>query len=114
MWRHGDSPNPRDNHLGLDGKVFPANHPFWEIAHPSCAYGCKCRAFSLSEKDMQRMGKTISEPPDGNAIAESGFRRAAGTTPQNEQKRIIKQGVKKLSPELRKRVMSDLKSKGIV
>jgi uncharacterized protein with gpF-like domain len=104
IWKHGDSPNPRDNHLALDGKVFPANSPFWEIASPSCAFGCKCRVFSLSERDLFRLGKEVEEPPDPNSIAEDGFRGAAGSTPKSERQRILARAKKRLSPKLRQKV----------
>ncbi len=114
MWSHGDSRNPRETHIALDGKVFDATDKFWEVAHPSCAYGCKCRAYSLSEKDLKRMGKKVEAPPDPYTVAEKGFQRAAGTTPVQERKEILKRGVQNLSPDLNKLIQKDLKSKGII
>lgn len=114
MWRHGSSPEPRPNHLALDGKVFKADEPFWETAYPMCAYGCKCSALSLSERDLKRMGKKVETPPDPKTIAEPGFQRAAGSAPKTERKQILRDGLSRLSPELQAKVRADLEAKKLI
>ncbi|MBD1995309.1 hypothetical protein H6G00_01520 [Leptolyngbya sp. FACHB-541] len=113
QWRHGDSPNPRPRHLELHNKVFAADEPFWSVAFPSCAYGCKCRAISRKASQLKEMGLQAEQPPDPYTIAEPGFQRAPGTTPQEERQQVLESGLARLSPELRTKVEQDLQERGI-
>jgi hypothetical protein len=68
MWVHGDSRSPRPHHLALDGKVFPADHPFWRNHYPpifggQMAWGCKCFVRTLSSRDLERLGKDQADTP---------------------------------------------------
>ena len=75
LWRHGNSPEPRPNHLAIDDKAFPSDSSFFDVVKDgACAFGCRCRTFLLNDRDMKRMGLTVSIPPDPNTIAEPGFR----------------------------------------
>lgn len=58
QYRHGDSVVPREQHLSWDGMILPADDPWWKTHYPPNGWGCKCRVFSLSERDLERMGKT--------------------------------------------------------
>lgn len=114
QWRHGDSPDPRPNHIALHNKVFPADSKFWDVAYPPCAFGCKCKAFSLKERQVKAMGLTVGTPPDPMTIAEKGFQRAPGTTPVAERRQVLEQGLERLSPRLREEVQADLSRRGMV
>lgn len=113
QWRHRDSRLPRAHHKALHNKVFRADDPFWDIAYPSCAYGCKCGVSSLSERQMRQMGLSVSTPPDPNKIAEDGFRRAPGTTPESERLEVLSRGISRLSQPLQDQVKADLREKGL-
>lgn len=113
MWVWRDSVQPRPHHQALNGKVFLANHKFWDIAFPSCGYGCRCSVFALSESDLARMGKRVEDPPDPNTIADPGFRRASGTSPMSERKQILQDGLKRQSPQIQEAVKTELKKQGI-
>lgn len=56
-YRHGDSRNPRKEHVAWDGKVIPAADPWWKTHYPPCGWGCNCKAFALSADDLADMGK---------------------------------------------------------
>jgi SPP1 gp7 family putative phage head morphogenesis protein len=114
MWRHRDSVVPRPAHLALNGKVFPANHPFWSIAFPSCAFGCKCVAMSLSGKDVARMGLTIEEPPDPHSIAGPGWGYTPGAGTDEMRTEILQKGLESLSPALKDQVQADLSQRGLI
>lgn len=58
MYRHGNTKDPRPEHLKWDGLILPADDPFWKTHYPPNGYGCKCRVYSLSERDLKRYGKT--------------------------------------------------------
>lgn len=132
MWRHKDSRVPRKHHLALDGKIFPADSPFWKVATPSCGFGCRCAVFSLSQKEVAREGLEVSEPPKetvsikdkvtgevkkipalaGVPIADPGFTSPAGSTPDNQKKAILEQAMQRLHPELQKLVKDQVKKRG--
>lgn len=57
MYKHGDSVNPRPEHLAWDGLVLPADDPWWQIHYPPNGWGCTCHVVSLSRRDLDKMGK---------------------------------------------------------
>lgn len=61
MYKHGDSVNPRPEHLAWDGLVLPADDPWWEAHYPPNGWGCSCYVVSLSQRDMAEMGKTAPD-----------------------------------------------------
>ena len=66
-YRHGDSINPRHEHLAWDGKVLPADDPWWQTHYPPNGWRCKCKVFALSKRDLKRLGKKEPDhaPDDG-------------------------------------------------
>lgn len=64
LYRHGDSLNPREQHLKWHDLVLPLDDPFWLTHSPQNGYGCKCKKFSLSEADLKRRGLTVSRSPE--------------------------------------------------
>ena len=65
-YRHGDSINPRPQHRAWDGLVLPHDDPWWDTHYPPNGWGCKCRVFAVSDRDMARTGKT--EPDESPEI----------------------------------------------
>lgn len=63
LYRHGDSLNPREQHLKWHDLVLPLDDPWWQTHSPSNGYGCKCKKYSLSEADLKRRGLKISGSP---------------------------------------------------
>lgn len=69
-WRyvHSDSvTHPRPLHVSWDGTVLRHDDPWWETHSPPNGWGCKCRVFSLGERDLERLGKDGPDtaPDDG-------------------------------------------------
>lgn len=64
LYKHGGSAEPRPLHLAWDGTVLPADDPWWETHSPSNGWGCKCRKFLLSERDLERRGLTVGTAPE--------------------------------------------------
>lgn len=64
MYRHGDSETPRVMHLKWNNLVLPVDDPWWQAHTPQNGWGCKCKKFSLSERDLKRLGLTVSKAPD--------------------------------------------------
>jgi hypothetical protein len=98
QWRHGDSRVPRPTHKAMDGKVFPANslncfHPF--------GFGCKCRIFSLSQRDIDREGLKVEDVSDFEA--DKGFQYLPGKLTKERRDELLKN----LDPDIRKLVLGD-------
>jgi len=70
LYRHGDSRNPRPQHLSWDGLVLPADDPWWKTHYPPNGWGCKCRVFSISQRELKAMGKSGPDraPDDGTYV----------------------------------------------
>lgn len=56
----------RHTHAALDGKVLPADHPFWDTHFPPWEWGCRCTAVPLTEADAAEIraedaGKPMEE-----------------------------------------------------
>lgn len=57
IYRHGGSVEPRLRHLGWDGLVLEADHPFWQTHFPPNGWGCSCRVFgSRTRAGARRKG----------------------------------------------------------
>ena len=57
-YRHGDSAEPRPEHLAWDGLILPADDPWWDSHYPPNGWGCSCYVEPLSMRDMEKLGKT--------------------------------------------------------
>ena len=56
----GDS-RVRPNHAILAGTVKPLDDPFWQFAMPPNGHRCRCSTISYSERQMIRLGKSVSD-----------------------------------------------------
>lgn|GEM_PF-1878315 len=111
VWKHRDSVVPRPNHLALDNKAIAASDPFWKVAFPMCAWGCRCTAFTANDRLLQRMGAQIlANPPNPKTIAEPGFQRAPGLSPEEDRQDVLSQGLVGLSPDIAALVKSTKES----
>lgn len=65
LYRHGDSRNPRPQHLAWDGMVLPLDDPWWATHTPQNGWGCSCKKFMIGPRDVERMGLSVTEqsPP---------------------------------------------------
>jgi len=82
-YRHGDSVNPRPEHLAWDGLVLPADDPWWNTHYPPNGWGCHCSAFSLSQRDLDGMGKAGPDTaPEGGTYEWTDRRGTTHTIPK--------------------------------
>lgn len=63
-YQHGDSITPRPHHLSWHGKVLSKDDPWWQTHMPQNGWGCKCKVRGRSKQALDRMGKTVSNPPN--------------------------------------------------
>jgi hypothetical protein len=70
QYRHGDSRVPRELHLSWDGLVLAADDPWWDVHYPPKGWGCKCRVFALSGRDLKKLGKDGPDPAPNDGTYE--------------------------------------------
>ncbi|WP_070094880.1 PBECR2 nuclease fold domain-containing protein [Pseudomonas sp. GTC 16473] len=63
LYRHGDSANPRPQHLAWNGTVLPLDDAWWSTHTPQNGWGCKCKKFMVSARDVERMGLKVGPAP---------------------------------------------------
>ena len=63
IYRHGDSAHPRPMHLAWNGITLPLDDPWWSTHTPQNGWGCKCKKFMASARDIERQGLTIGPAP---------------------------------------------------
>lgn len=64
LYRHGDSAHPRPMHLSWNGITLPLDDPWWQTHNPQNGWGCKCKKFMLSARDVERQGLTVGPAPE--------------------------------------------------
>ncbi|MBW4668425.1 MAG: phage head morphogenesis protein [Cyanomargarita calcarea GSE-NOS-MK-12-04C] len=132
-WRyqHGDSRVPRPAHLSLDGKIYPADSPFWQTCFAPNGFGCRCRIFSLSQREIEREGLTVDTPPqetvairdkvtgelkrvpsvNGQPIAEPGFTTIPGSSEAQNREQVLQRGLDRLPSALREQAIQAIKNR---
>jgi len=71
VYRHGDSREPRPEHLALDGIALPPSHLFWMKFYPPSDWGCSCYALGArTAASVRRLGGNPSKtlPANWDAI----------------------------------------------
>jgi len=65
-WRHADTvAHPRPLHVAWDGKILRYDNPWWQAHWPPAGWLCRCRVETLSQSDLERLGKSGPDPtPD--------------------------------------------------
>jgi len=63
LYRHGDSAHPRPQHLAWNGTTLPLDDPWWSTHTPQNGWGCKCKKFMLSARDVERQRLTVGPAP---------------------------------------------------
>jgi hypothetical protein len=64
LYRHGDSAHPRPEHLAWNGITLSLDDPWWATHNPQNGWGCKCKKFMLSARDVERQGLKIGPAPE--------------------------------------------------
>lgn len=67
VYRHGNSVEPRVQHLAWDGLVLEADHPFWATHAPPNGWGCSCYITGARTREGARRvgGKPDKQLEDG-------------------------------------------------
>lgn len=49
----------RPSHLEMDGRVFPADAPVWDVWFPPNGFKCRCTVKTLSRRQVEQRGLTV-------------------------------------------------------
>ena len=49
----------RKSHLAMDGKVFPADSPVWDVWYPPNGFRCRCGITTLSKRQVEERGLVV-------------------------------------------------------
>ena len=106
-WRYrtaGDG-HVRDSHAAMEGKVFRADDPIWDVWYPPNGFRCRCMVVSLTKQQVERMGLEVEQDLPYNidystgeilpAFPDKGFSN-------NPTKSVWKPDTSGLSPPLKK------------
>lgn len=63
IYKHSGSEHPRHDHLAWNNLVIPLDDPWWKTHTPINGYGCKCKKLTASERDLKRLGLTVTGAP---------------------------------------------------
>ena len=72
----------RHSHQLLNNIVLPVDHDFWKIYFPPNDWGCRCTANSLSKRELERRGLTITPDSHLPQRAPRLFWRPGVSTPE--------------------------------
>lgn len=72
-WKYDavDDNNTRPEHKAMNGMVYKADDPIWDTWYPPNGYRCRCSVSSLSKRQVEERGLTVSteepifEPDEG-------------------------------------------------
>jgi SPP1 gp7 family putative phage head morphogenesis protein len=53
----------RPAHAAMNGKVLPANDPWWQANYPPNGFNCRCTVRAMSERQLQRDGLIVAKNP---------------------------------------------------
>ena len=62
QYNHNHPLVARPHHEAIDKMIWRADDPIWQFIYPLNGYGCNCSVTSLSERDMEREGLSVSPP----------------------------------------------------
>lgn len=60
----------RPEHLAMNGRVWPANHPTWDTWYPPNGYRCRCSVIALTEGQVKNRGLKVEEKDPTNRLIE--------------------------------------------
>jgi uncharacterized protein with gpF-like domain len=123
QWRHGGSIEPRPLHQEWDGLILRASDPWWETHYPPCGFGCKCKVFSFSERELQ--GREPDTAPNNGTYqwtdsrgnthtlpngVDPGWNYAPGASLPQQRQQILRNTLSQLPEALRRQVEDDINS----
>lgn len=64
----------RKSHLAMDGKVFPADSPVWDVWYPPNGFRCRCGITTLSKRQVEERGLVVeNEVPFAAQLVDGSY-----------------------------------------
>lgn len=60
----------RPTHRAMGGRVWPADHPIWDIWFPPNGYRCRCSVIGITRRQAERRGSIIETDDPTNGLIE--------------------------------------------
>lgn len=63
FWKYvtaGDG-NVRESHAQMEGRIYSADDPIWDIWYPPNGYRCRCTVVSMTKSQVERSGVPVSK-----------------------------------------------------
>lgn len=95
----------RDSHAAMEGRVYRADDPIWDIWYPPNGYKCRCTVVSMTKAQVERMGLHIYDKAPYDVDYSTGEIRYAFPDKGfsgNPAKDVWKPDLSDLSPQLQK------------
>ena len=95
----------RESHAVMEGRVYPADDPIWDIWYPPNGFKCRCIVVSLSERQVKSMGLHVETQPPHDVDYSTGeirFLFPDKGFSNNPAKAVWKPDLTNISPALRK------------
>lgn len=54
FWQYVSQHDARPSHLAMNGRVYPADDPFWDSFYPPNGWNCRCKVLSLKQRDLDQ------------------------------------------------------------
>jgi len=122
LYRIGFSKEHRPLHVEKDGWVVPLDSPWWDYWTPQNGWGCNCKKFALSARDVQKRGLSVSNPdldfenvqlPDGTYASvpvgiDAGFDYRPGVNDVQRMYQSASEKAGRMSPDIGALLQSDL------
>lgn len=95
----------RDSHAVMEGRVYRADDPIWDIWYPPNGFRCRCMVVSLTERQVESMGLPVETQPPHEMDYSTGeiiYKFPDKGFSNNPAKTVWKPDMGNLSPELKK------------
>ena len=94
----------RPSHASLDGKIFAANHPFWDTWYPPNGHNCRCGVNPVHKYVVEEEDLKIETEDPIDIAPDPGF-------DHNPAKEPWEPDLKKYPPEMRKQFKKERKER---
>ena len=88
----------RPSHAVMNGKVYPADHAFWNSNYPPNGFRCRCGVRSLSARQVKDMGLKVETELPKTGGADKGFQNNPGKHWAETGLDLKKYGLQNIAP----------------
>lgn len=104
----------RDTHAAMEGRVYKADDPIWDIWYPPNGFKCRCTVVSLTPQQVERRGLRVEKQAPYDIDYETGEKKM--TYPDkgfsnNPAKVMWRPNMDNISPTLKRIYVANKKSK---